>query len=140
MSSVWIVCGSIFDARFSRFVAVWFLCKINKMKFFSQPLAGPISELAPLHRSLLFAELARLAYSEESSAASVVETINLTETLFVERDGAQAYVFRNNHDCIVACRGTEPSELNDLKADVDATSVLSETVGRVHRGFKKGGG
>lgn len=107
------------------------------MKFFSQPLAGPISELAPLHRSLLFAELARLAYSEEASAASVVETINLTETLFVERDGAQAYVFRNNDDCIVACRGTEPSELNDLKADVDATSVLSETVGRVHRGFKK---
>ena len=37
----------------------------------------------------------------------------------------------------MACRGTEPTEINDLKADVDATSVLAETAGRVHRGFKK---
>ncbi|MEM8679347.1 MAG: lipase family protein [Planctomycetota bacterium] len=107
------------------------------MQFLSKPLSGPIEQLSLLQRSLLFAELASLAYEEEASAAPVVKEINLIETLFVERDGAQAYVFGNEHDCIVACRGTEPTEMNDLRADVDATSVLAETVGRVHRGFKQ---
>ena len=107
------------------------------MQFLSNPLSAPVEQLTLMQRSLLFAELASLAYSEEASAAPLVRQINLTETLFVERDGAQAYVFGNEHDCIVACRGTEPTEMNDLRADVDATSVLAETVGRVHRGFKK---
>ncbi len=40
-------------------------------------------------------------------------------------------------DCIICCRGTEATEWNDIKADVDAASVVAETVGHVHRGFKK---
>jgi triacylglycerol lipase len=33
--------------------------------------------------------------------------------------------------------GTEPNEWNDIKADVNAWTVLAESVGRVHRGFKE---
>jgi len=41
-------------------------------------------------------------------------------------------MFWNDVDCVVACRGTEP---NDIRADVNAVSVLTKTFGRVHKGF-----
>jgi triacylglycerol lipase len=56
---------------------------------------------------------------------------------FYDRDGSQAYRIRNDHDCVVACRGTEPHEWNDIRADANAASVLAETAGKVHRGFKR---
>ncbi len=37
---------------------------------------------------------------------------------------------------MIACRGTEPNEWNDIRADANAASVLAETAGKVHRGFK----
>lgn len=106
-------------------------------EFKSERVTRPIGEMSLLRRSLLFAELASIAYSEEASAQPVVSQLGLDETLFFERDGSQAYMFANKHDCIVACRGTEPQEWNDIKADVNAFMALADTVGRVHRGFKQ---
>lgn len=106
-------------------------------RFRSDPLDHPIEDLTILRRSLLFAELAWVAYLAEESAATVVDDIGLRETMFLERDGSQAYIFKSDTDCIVACRGTEPNEWNDIRADVNAMSAVSETVGRVHRGFKQ---
>ena len=105
--------------------------------FKSRPLEGPIEERGILERSLLFAELAWVAYLAEESAAKVVDDIGLRETLFLDRDGSQAYIFKTDTDCIVACRGTEPNEWNDIRADVNAVSAVAETVGRVHSGFKQ---
>lgn len=106
-------------------------------RFRSNPLDCPIEELTILRRSLLFAELAWVAYLAEESAATVVDDIGLRETLFFERDGSQAYIFKSDTDCIVACRGTEPNEWNDIRADVNAVTALAETAGRVHCGFKQ---
>ena len=106
-------------------------------QFRSQFVEQPIAQLSFLRRALLLAELAYIAYLEEDSAATVVDDIGLRETLFLEEDGSQAYVFRTQTDTIVACRGTEPNEWNDIKADLNALMAVSETVGRVHRGFKK---
>lgn len=105
--------------------------------FKCDPLSTPLADRSILCRSLVFAELSWVAYLEESSAAETVAPIGLRETLFVEHDGSQAYIFKSDTDCIVACRGTEPTEWNDIQADVNAFTALSETVGRVHRGFKK---
>ena len=98
---------------------------------------GPIEQLSFLRRSLLFAEIANMAYLQHDLAAMLAERLSLTQTEFFNRSGAQAFIFGNAHDCVVACRGTEPNEWNDIKADVDAVSVVAETVGRVHRGFKQ---
>jgi triacylglycerol lipase len=103
----------------------------------SKPLAGPIAELTLLQRSLLFAELSDAAYYTEQVARPLFEEIGLSEAAFFEREGAQAYIVSNNHDAVVICRGTEPNEWNDLKADVTVWTVLAESVGRVHRGFKE---
>jgi len=103
----------------------------------SKPLAGPIAELTLLQRSLLFAELSDTAYYAEQVARPLFEEIGLPEATYFEREGAQAYIVSNEHDVVVICRGTEPNEWNDLKADVTVWTVLAESVGRVHRGFKE---
>lgn len=100
-------------------------------------MSGPIRDLTFLQRSLLFAELAMISYNDEDEARRAGRIIGLPDLTFYNRDGSQAYRFRNDHDCVIACRGTEPNEWNDIRADANAASVLAETAGRVHRGFKR---
>ncbi|QDT68248.1 Lipase (class 3) [Planctomycetes bacterium MalM25] len=96
-----------------------------------------VSQLTFLEKSLLFAELSRASYFPRTIAGDLAEQIGLPETRFYDRDGAQAYVFGGEEDAIVCCRGTEPNEWNDVRADLDAVTDVAETVGRVHRGFKR---
>ncbi len=96
-----------------------------------------ISSLPLLARSLLFAELAMISYLAPEQAKIVVAKLGFTETLFFNNDGSQAYSFATDTDIVIACRGTEPNEWNDVKADINVAKVLAETVGRVHRGFKR---
>jgi triacylglycerol lipase len=108
----------------------------SEHKWYSRPLVGPIAGLTLLRKSLLFAELSDVAYYAEEVARPLFEEIGLHASTYFEREGAQAYIVSNESDTVVICRGTEPNEWNDIKADVNAWSVLAETVGRVHRGFK----
>ena len=87
-------------------------------------------------RSLLFAKLASIAYSNVKEATSQAKRLGFTTTEFYDKDGAQAYRFMNKTDIVIACRGTEPTQLNDIKADLRAVPVMAETVSRVHKGFK----
>jgi len=89
------------------------------------------------NRSLLFARLAGIAYLEPAKAKTEARALGFTTTEFYDRDGAQAYRFMNKEDLVIACRGTEPTCFNDIGADLKAAPALSETVSRVHRGFKQ---
>ena len=100
-------------------------------------LTGPIIDLGLLERSLLFAEISNFAYLDHATMDSIARSLRFEQCDFLNHDGSQAYLLENNVDCVVACRGTEPNEWNDLKADIDAVSIAAETIGRVHRGFKK---
>lgn len=100
-------------------------------------VTGPIRELTFLQRSLLFAELSMIAYNDEDETRRACEIVGFPDVTFYDRDGSQAYRFRNDHDCVIACRGTEPNEWNDIRADANAAAVLAETAGKVHRGFKQ---
>jgi triacylglycerol lipase len=102
----------------------------------SRPLSGPIAELTLLQKSLLLAELSDVAYYAEEVARPLFEEIGMRTSRYFEREGAQAYIVSNDNDTVVLCRGTEPNEWNDIKADVNVWTVLAE-VGRVHRGFKE---
>jgi len=99
-------------------------------------LEGPINALGFLQKSVLFAELSKLAYLDRADAGQFACQIGLPEVRYYDRDGAQAYVLGNIHDVVVVCRGTEPDEWNDVKEDFDVKKSVSETVGWVHRGFK----
>ena len=95
-----------------------------------------IEKLSFKEKSLLFAKLSSIAYNNIKEAKSQAKKLGFTTTEFYEKDGAQAYRFMNKTDLVIACRGTQPTEFNDLKADLKAIPVMAETVGRVHIGFK----
>ena len=95
-----------------------------------------IQELDVYQQSLLFAELSMIAYNSEKQATAQAKEIGFTEVHFFDHKGAQGYTFETEHDLVVACRGTEPTQLNDIAADLRAWPVKSQTMGRVHKGFK----
>jgi len=96
-----------------------------------------ISDLSFKDKSLLFAKLASIAYSDDvKDVKKKVKEFGFTAIEFYNLAGAQAYRFQNKDDCVIACRGTQPTEFNDIKADLQALPVVAETVSRVHRGFK----
>jgi|TARA_B110000503_G_scaffold135423_1_gene216018 triacylglycerol lipase len=88
-------------------------------------------------RSLMFARLAELVYSDDvKEVKKEAKKLGFTTVEFYNNGGAQAYRLQNKTDMVIACRGTQPSEFNDIKADLRAAPVIAETVGRVHVGFK----
>lgn len=97
----------------------------------------PISDLSLFQKSLLFAELSMIAYNDPAEAERAVNLVGFSISIFFEHDGAQGYFFENDHDSVIVCRGTEPHEWNDIHADTNVGTVLAETAGRVHRGFKQ---
>lgn len=99
-------------------------------------VSGPIAAMPFLERALLFAELAMISYNDEAEARRASTAIGFPEAELFDNDGSQAFRFRNEHDCVVACRGTEPTEWNDLKADANAAMAVVD-VGKVHSGFNR---
>jgi triacylglycerol lipase len=98
---------------------------------------GPLAELSFLRRSLALAELAMIAYNDEEEARRAAQAIGFAEAQFIEHDGSQAYQFRSEHDVVIACRGTEPTEWNDIQADANAVLAVAGTFGKVHSGFNR---
>lgn len=99
-------------------------------------MAQPINQLSFKARSLLFARLSAIAYSDLKEAKAAARKLEFNSIEFYDVNGAQAYRFMNKYDCIIACRGTQPNEFNDIKADLQSIPVMAETVSRVHKGFK----
>ena len=95
-----------------------------------------IHDMSLQEQSLLFAELASLAYGDEKQVKKDAKGFGFTKVKFYDIGGAQAYRFENKNDIVIACRGTQPTEFNDIKADLKAIPVMAETVSRVHHGFK----
>ena len=56
-----------------------------------------------------------------------------TSYIFFDEDGAQGCMFRHDNDhVVIAFRGTQPTQLSDLLADLKAWRETSDTKGRVH--------
>ena len=53
-------------------------------------------------RSLLFAQLASLAYGDEKAVRKEAKSFGFTKTSFYDNGGAQAYRFENKNDIVVA--------------------------------------
>jgi triacylglycerol lipase len=97
----------------------------------------PLERMSFLERALLLAELSMISFNDEAEARRAAEAIGFEEAELFDNDGSQAFRFRNEHDCVVTCRGTEPDEWNDLKADANASMAVLEAVGKVHSGFNR---
>ncbi|MBX7074069.1 MAG: lipase family protein [Pirellulales bacterium] len=98
---------------------------------------GPLGSLSFLRRALAMAELAMIAYNDEAEAQRAAAAIGFPVARLLDRDGSQAYQFSNEHDVVLACRGTEPTEWNDLQADANAVMSVVGAFGNVHSGFNR---
>ena len=99
-------------------------------------LDRPFEELSWLSKSLVMAELSRLAYGPPEVIAKFISEANLDQCEFIAQDGSDAYVFGNQTDCFIVARGTEPTKWEDIAADAKAWTVACE-IGRVHSGFER---
>ena len=96
-----------------------------------------INDLSYKQKRVLFAKLAGIAYRDIKEARAGAKLLVFTKTDLVDEDGAQTYVFSNKHDVTIACRGTEPTELNDIYADLEIFKSDSVTGNKIHQGFKE---
>lgn len=83
-----------------------------------------------------YAQMAQLAYLDGKEAKAGYRKLGFTFHKFVDVDGAQVHLVRNGSEVGVCFRGTEPSEISDILADLKAWPTKSETDGWVHTGFK----
>jgi len=95
-----------------------------------------ISTLNFTERSVLFAKISSLAYYTDSKTKTQAKRLGFSVREFYDKEGAQAYLLESHTDVVIACRGTEPNEFADIQADANAWPVVSETISRVHAGFK----
>ncbi|MFT5110628.1 MAG: triacylglycerol lipase [Verrucomicrobiales bacterium] len=96
----------------------------------------PIAEMRFYQRAHVFAELAFGCYWAEKYMRELCEHFGIADLSYFNFEGAQAYILWGEHDTIVACRGTEATDWNDIRADLKVWKVVAETVGKVHGGFK----
>ena len=84
----------------------------------------------------LMAKCAGLAYLDGKEAKVKYKELGFTGHKFLENDGAQCHAIWNKEMFVLAFRGTEPDELSDILADLNAFPAGSMTHGLVHSGFK----
>jgi triacylglycerol lipase len=100
------------------------------------PLSDSIQKLSWIGKSLLFAELSRLAYGDPAVVSEIAYAGGIDECEFIADEGAEVYILGTRHDCMVISRGTEPNKWDDISADANAWTIAIE-VGKVHSGFHK---
>lgn len=82
------------------------------------------------------AVLAQMAYMDGKKVKPIAKKMGFTGHKFFEYEGAQCHAFWNNNSYVLAFRGTEPEELSDVLADLNAIPRGSMTFGWVHSGFR----
>ena len=82
------------------------------------------------------ARLAHMAYLDGKDAKPISKELGYTGHKFFEVDGAQCHAVWNKEEYVLAFRGTEPDEISDLLADLNAIPRGAMTHGLVHSGFR----
>lgn len=83
-----------------------------------------------------FAQMAQLAYLDGKEAKPHYKKLGFTFHKFFDVDGAQCHVVRNKENLVICFRGTEPTEISDVLADLNAWPSKGKLDGWVHSGFQ----
>ena len=88
------------------------------------------------YESWLFAECAGAAYKGAKAGKTAFKKLGFTSYKLMDLLGAQAVCASNKDYVVVAFRGTEPSQMSDVKADLDFWPKPQKNgEGKVHNGF-----
>lgn len=82
-------------------------------------------------------KMARLASNAYLDTGTWAKKEGFTGHKLFDIDGAQCHAVWNKDEYILCFRGTEPSEITDILADLNAIPRGSMTHGWVHSGFRK---
>ena len=94
-----------------------------------------LSQLSLTELSHAMACFAQAAYEDDCSA--LFAEYGFTKNYkFLDNDGAQGHVVCSDNEMLITFRGTEPSQINDLLADLN-TIPKKNGPGKVHEGFRK---
>lgn len=87
-------------------------------------------------RSLVAARLAQLAYANIKDSEQPIKDIGFSSAKLLAHDGAECLVVRSRTDMWIAFRGTEPTKINDVMADLKVIKNSAVAGGKVHGGFQ----
>lgn len=82
------------------------------------------------------AKLASIAYLDAVNAKKHFKKMGFTGSKFFEAKGAQCYAIWDKETYVLAFRGTEPDEMSDVLADLNAFPDRGVSGGWVHNGFQ----
>lgn len=88
------------------------------------------------HICAKMAKLSQIAYLDGKEAKPKIKELGYTGHKFFENKGAQCHAVWNKEEYVLAFRGTEPTELSDILADLNVVPRSSMTYGLVHSGFR----
>ena len=81
--------------------------------------------------------LSGLAYGEPSEVSKKFRKHGFHSNKYCSKNGAQCYIVWNDTDAVICFRGTEPKEMSDIKADLNAIQKQGlHNKGDVHGGFQ----
>lgn len=82
------------------------------------------------------AVLAEVAYMDKKEGTAKYKELGYTQVKFLDVRGAQCYVVSNKNEMVLCFRGTEPTQMSDLAADLNAIPDRGQVGGFVHNGFQ----
>ena len=85
------------------------------------------------HRMAVYAQT---AYLNNVDGVKKFKSLGFTSARLIDIDGAQVYVLSNKNEMVIAFRGTEPTQMSDLAADLNAIPDRGKVGGFVHDGFQ----
>ena len=94
-------------------------------------------ETTQIGRALIAAKLSAHAYKSEKAAITACKKLGFPWVKLISKDGAEVLVVKDRNDLWFAFRGTEPSKLNDVMADLNVIKNAAKAGGKVHGGFQK---
>ena len=77
----------------------------------------------------------KLAYEDGKTAKPAFKELGFTTYRYLDKDGAQAHLCSNKQTALIVCRGTEPTQVSDLLADLNIIPKRHGP-GFVHSGFR----
>ena len=112
--------------------------KIVKLRRRGSKMASvKAKDLSIWERSLIAAKLSAIAYMNPKPAETAAKKLGFASAKLISRDGAEVLVAKDRNDLWFAFRGTEPSKINDVMADLNVIKQAAVAGGKVHGGFQK---
>lgn len=88
------------------------------------------------HNALALGQASQLAYAQADKLLETLDRWGFIEARCLDQGGTQGFLAGNDRMLLIAFRGTEPQQLQDILTDINI-ALTSGPVGQVHTGFAR---